>query len=494
MLEPMRIALLVLMACAGAQFVRAQPPPRADFVFEHVTLIPMTDDIAKPDMTVAVRDGRIVAILGPGEHSRQVSGQRIDGRGKFLMPGLSDMHVHLRIPPQDFFDLNLAAGVTTVFNMGIADGGGLIDHLALRARIAAGSMDGPRYLVSGPQIESRDVASPGDVERLLNEHADRHYDALKIHGDLPPAAYDALIAGARARGFRIRGHGQHMMPLAQTLRMDTVEHVEELLYMSPDATFGREAKSGAGDNGNIDDFLSAYRHNLARLEDPAYRAAVIGEIAASGKYWDPTIAIYAMIPVYVADDSFAALAHDARLAYLPESARRETLDPARNEYRAGLVPVFSRFLRSVGDPSSVAGHFARNVKLLQTLSRELHAAGVPLLVGSDAFGGLVPGFAQHQEMELMVDAGLSPYEVLRAATVNAARYLGEASDGGTIEIGKKADFILLGANPLVRIQNAADVQGVFTQGRWHSAVDLRSRLSRVASHSGDDQPTTTPAK
>jgi hypothetical protein len=211
----------------------------------------------------------------------------------------------------------------------------------------------------------------------------------------------------------------------------------------------------------------------------------VKEVAGSGVYWDPTLIIYSMIPIYVADDSFAALANDPRLAYLPESMRRESLDKEKNEYRESLVPVFSTFLRSVSDLSSVKEHFDHNMKVLLSLTRELHDAGVPLLVGSDAFGALVPGFAQHQEMDFFVRAGLTPYEALRAATVNPAKYLGEYDRAGTIEVGKRADFILLGANPLDDIRNAADVRGVFTQAKWYSAEDLRTRLSRVAKHSFD---------
>ena len=483
MFQTLRIATVLLAAGALSGCVHSGVEQEADFVFDHVTVIPMTGKIAQPDLSVAVRHGTIVAIEKGHGSRRYRSARHIDGRGQFLMPGLSDMHVHLRMTPQDFFDLNLASGVTTVFNMGTGDGGGKIDHLALRASIAAGAMDGPRYLVSGPQLESNLLTSLTEVERVLQENGERHYDAIKIHGDLSPAIYDALVTGAREKGFRIRGHGQHMMPLAQTLRMDCVEHIEELLYISRDDTLGREAKFGVEENGNIHHFLTAYHHNIARLEDPIYRAEVAKDIAGSGVYWDPTLIIYSMIPVYVADDSFAALADDPRLAYLPQSMRRESLDPEKNEYRAGLVPVFSTFLQSVGDRSTVKEHFDRNLKVLLNLIKELHDAGVPLLVGSDAFGALVPGFAQHQEMELFVKAGLTPYEALEAATVNAARYLGEFDRAGTIEVGKRADFILLGANPLESIRNAADVRGVFTQSKWYSADDLQTRLARVAKDS-----------
>jgi imidazolonepropionase-like amidohydrolase len=486
MLPTSRIAILLIAIGALPGHAPAATLHGADFVIDHVTVIPMSSETVQPDMSVAVRDGAIVAIVKRRNSRRFPGARHVDGSGKFLMPGLSDMHVHLRMSPQDFLDLNLASGVTTVFNMGIGDGGGKIDQVALRAGIEAGTMDGPRFLVSGPQIESGGIKSLDEVEEILRKHAERHYDAVKVHGDLSPAIYDALVTGARERGFRIRGHGQHMMPLAQTLRMDCLEHVEELLYISRDATLGQEAKFGREGNGDLDNFLAAYYHNLSRLQDPIYRAEVVKEIAGSRVFLDPTLIIYSMIPLYVSDESFAALASDPRLAYLPESMRRESLDKEKNEYRAGLVPVFSKFLLSVNDHSSVHDHFERNMELLLTLVKELHDAGVPLLVGSDAFGALVPGFAQHQEMELLVKAGLTPYEALRAATVNAAKYLGEYEHAGTIEVGKRADFILLGANPLDDIRNAGDVRGVFTHGKWHSDEDLKVRLSRVAKNSFDN--------
>jgi imidazolonepropionase-like amidohydrolase len=128
-------------------------------------------------------------------------------------------------------------------------------------------------------------------------------------------------------------------------------------------------------------------------------------------------------------------------------------------------------------------HFDRNISTLLTLAREMHDAGVPLMTGSDAFGAVVPGFAQHQEMELFVKSGLTPFEALKAATVNPAKYLGEYDRAGTVEVGKRADFILLGGNPLENIQNVEDVRGVFTHGKWHSREDIDARLDRVAKDS-----------
>ncbi len=487
MRKPVGVSAFCLAACLVAAGAHAKELPGADFVFNHVNVVPMNRETVLRDRSVVVRDGRIIAVVTSRQSAQYASATHIDGGGKYLMPGLSDMHVHLRMPKQDFFDLNLATGVTTVFNMGLADGGGKIDHVALRADVASGATDGPRYLVSGAQLESNNIKSLDDVHKTLQEASDQRYDAIKIHGDLKPELYDALITGARARGLRIRGHGQHMMPLAQTLRMDCVEHIEELLYISRNDSLGREAKFGNEDRGGIKNFLTAYYHNISHLEDRAYRADIARDVAKSGVYWDPTIIIYAMIPKYVSDESFAALASDPSLRYLPDDVRRESLDKNRNEYRAGLVPVFAPFLRSMGDSTSVADHFDHNIKTLLTLTREFHDAGVPLLTGSDAFGALTPGFALHQEMALFVKAGLTPYQTLQAATVNPAKYLGEYDQAGTIEAGKRADFILLGANPLDHIGNAADVRGVFTHGKWYSEANLKTRLETVAKHGSEKQ-------
>ena len=163
------------------------------------------------------------------------------------------------------------------------------------------------------------------------------------------------------------------------------------------------------------------------------------------------------------------------------------LDWEDNEYRAGLAPLFRTYLGKIGDDSTLEKHFERNIDVLSKMMLELHEAGVSLLLGSDAFGALVPGFAPHQELELMVAAGLTPYEALQTGTVNVAAYLGEADSAGTVETGKRADFVLLATNPLDDVSNATQVRGVFTHATWHSATELEARMARVKEHSVGDQ-------
>lgn len=449
------LALMLLLAAGCAD---RQTPTKADYVFENVNIVPMNEETVLLNQAVAVRENEIVAIIDQSSADNIQAATRIDGAGRFLMPGLADMHMHVRMDPQAAFNLLLANGVTTITNMGLADGGGKFDHLQLRADVAAGRMDGPRYLVSGPQLTAEALPTVADVEPMLDDHVEQGYDVVKVHGDLSMDVYDALIEGARERGLRVTGHSQHQMPLSQSLRMDSIEHVEEFVYVSRDG-FGEIA-------ADVFEFMPTYYSHVEQMADPEFRAPIVRDVAASGVYIDATLIIYKMINIWVDDDQFAKLHDDELLAYLPKSTLDRWLGPETNPYRRE------------GFPLSVE-HLEANVEIFSALVFELNEAGVPLLLGTDSFGTLVPGFSIHRELELMVAAGLTPYEALRTGTVNVAAYLDEFDTAGTIEVGKRADFILVEENPLTDIRHVSNVQGVFTQGKWHSAIALARMLAEA---------------
>ena len=458
-----------LAASAAISCTKQQATIEADYVFENVNVVPLNEEVILANMAVAVRSGEIVAILDQSSADNIAASTRVDAAGQYLMPGLTDMHIHMRMDPQAAFNLFIANGVTTVFNMGLADRNGdvEIDHLQLRDDVAAGRMDGPRYLVSGPQLHAEELPTLAEVEPMLDHHIEHGYDVIKVHGPLDNDVYDSLISGARARGLRITGHAQHLRPLSHSLRLDAIEHMEEFVYVSRDPAHGEAAA------GSLENYLKAYFPHAERMSNPEYRAPVVRDVAESGIYIDPTLIIYKYILNYVSDDLFAELQSDERLVYLPKRTRDEYLNPEANEYRTGFARLFGE---SLGGQDAVVAHVARNIETFSALLFEMHEAGVPLLLGTDLFGAVVPGFSVHQELELMVDAGLTPYEALRTGTVNVAAYLDETDSAGTVEVGKRADFILVADNPLADIGNAADVSGVFFHGKWRSASDLANML------------------
>lgn len=450
------MSLLFTVGC------EAQPQTTAaDFVIENVHVVPLNEEVVLQNRAIAVRDGEIIGIVDQSAADNYVASQRIDGGGRYVMPGLADMHIHMRMNPQAAFNMYLANGVTTVTNMGLADSYGdfEIDHVQLRADVAAGRMAGPRYRVSGSQLTAEQLATVANVAPLLDRHGEQGYDVIKIHGDLSPDVYDALIKGAHERGFRVTGHTQHLMPLEHSLRMDSIQHVEEFAYVSRDPAFGEAAA------GSLENFIQAYYRNVERMEDPVYRATVVREVAESGIYIDATLIIYKMLSVWADDEQFSKLPNDELLAYLPKSTVEHWLGSG-NPYRQEDFPLTVEHLNS-------------NFEIFSALLFELHEAGVPLLLGTDAFGTLAPGFSIHRELELMVVAGLTPYEALRTGTVNVAAYLDQSDTAGTIEVGQRADFILVEGNPLIDIANSGEVRGVYLQNTWHSQIDLVSLLDEA---------------
>jgi len=442
--------LIFLSSCATEKNTGIE----ADYIVENVNIIAMEKPVAMNNMALAIYKDKIVAIVDQSKAHRIKATNRIDGNGRYLMPGLADMHVHVRWNPQVMFNLFIAHGVTTVVNMRLLDGDGKIDHLKLRNQIAAGEITGPRYLVSGVFWGGDFPATIDAVESVLDDHQKNRIDFVKIHDDLDSNIYNAVIAGAKQRGLKVIGHAQHNQPLKSSLTLNSLEHMEEILYVSRDAPFA---------NDNQNDFLSAYRANVERLFDSNYRKKVVNDIAASNIYMDPTLIVYKMVGEWASDEHLAAMRDNPELQYLPTDVREYWLNPATNPYQEEGFPI-------------TKPEVDKNLTILFLLTKELHDAGVPLMTGSDTFGTLVPGLSLHQELQLFVEAGLTPFEALKCSTVNVAAYLGETGVAGVIQVGARADFILLDKNPLIDISNSRSVSGIYTHQQWLSKSDIKKLL------------------
>lgn len=465
------LALLPLLATAACD---AGEPP--DLAITDVAVVDVVAGEVAEGRTVTVAGGRITGILPADDAGNAGDAARvIDGSGRFLVPGLWDAHVHFRggtdIVEENraLLPLYIANGVTTV-----RDAGGDITGAILgwRRAIATGETVGPRILTSGPKLDgprpswdgSIALASPDEVPAALDSLGRLGADYVKIYdGSTPADVYLAIVEEAEARDMIVTGH----MPLSVRF-LDAVEaglDATEHLYYAFKGTSPLEdrvtAAVAAGEMG----FWDALDLMMEGPKDPAREAATFRAMAEAGTAVVPTLHIGQVLARVDEEDHQG----DPELRYI---------DPAVEETYAGRV-------RSAERASAESRRRTRALRdTLAALVPRMRDAGVVLLAGSDAgpFNSYTyPGFALHSELEALVDAGLTPAEALRAATVAPAEFMRVGSALGRVAEGYLADLVLLEADPLEDIGNTRAVAAVVLRGETVlDAADLRALLEGVA--------------
>jgi putative transposon-encoded protein len=417
----------------------------------NVNVIPMTAATVLSHQTVVVRGRRIAAIGSSANTSIPKGALRIDGTGKYLIPGLCDAHVHFqqdKTTNRNFLQLFLANGITTVLNLY-----GTPVHLELRSAVERGGLTGPAIFTSGPSVGTPHgqvpATTPEEITRVVAAQKSAGYDVIKLHGDLPLDAYRQLMTASRQKRLPVVGHAPRNLGVAPMLelRQQAVAHAEEYLYAY---FYYRSQTQGPIPNVN------------QKIRTLATATARAGTAVIS------TIEVYRGIPDQITDLERVLKRHE--VVYLPYGVG--TLLgwwPPNNSYATRFsnkdVPVF---------------HY--NYHVLQQLLLAFQQAGVLLLAGTDTpTSAVVPGFSIHDELRDLVNAGLSPFQALQSATVNPAIFLDYLRDSGTIERGKRADFVLLRQNPLENIANTASIMAVVRNGNWISQDEIETTLKRMAS-------------
>ena len=453
----MRTVVLVLLL-AVAYGVNA-PAQSSTSAFVDVTVIPMDRERVIEHQTVLVTDGRIVQI-GPTANVTVPEGAtRIDGRGKYLMPGLSDMHGHLVLGegnkddgPSQIMRLYVANGVTTVR--------GMIGHptnLVVRDKIARGEMVGPRVYAAGPAVNEALAPTPAAGVKVVEEQKAAGYDLVKIHGGLSPETYEAIVSTAKRVGIRFAGHVPDTIGLDRALaaRQSSIEHLDGYLQALVAANAPVQPVPGQVQFGPV----------LAHMDESKI-AALAARTRAAGVWNTPTLALFEIVTSTDAPETFAAW---PEMVYIPGGMRAAFI-----KQKAGTANL----------PASPEDR-RRYVELRRKVVKGLYDGGAKLLVGPDTpqlF--LVPGFATHREMTSLVGAGLTPFAALQAATSNAAEYLGMLAEMGTVATGKRADLLLLDANPLQDIAHAHKIAGVMVKGVWMPTPALDRMLADLAALNG----------
>ena len=417
----------------------------APIALTHVTVVDGTGAQPAVDATLLIRDGRIEA-LGPASGvGIPDDAQVIDARGKFAIPGLWDMHVHLTMTTEIALPAFVANGVT-----GVRDMGGDLELVdALRDEIRRGDRLGPRIVRAGPTVDGYKeglenrwvVATAEDGRNAVIELEKRKVDFLKVHNAVPREAYFALAQEATRRGARFSGHIPMTVTPAEAIEagQNSIEHTETLIEGT---LSGKQLALVLGLGGFVSD------------EAPR----LFAKMAERGSAYTPVL-----------------------IAYY-ESARRgeiESNPDPRAEYVAhSLREVWPEYFPT---RRRVVEFLRRRMfGAFQALVAEMKAADVLILAGSDAGGrNVYPGFSLHDELGLLVEVGLTPTEALQAASLNAARHLGLEKTLGTVEVGKFADLVLLAADPLEDIANTRRIEAVITRGHYLPKDRLEAMLDAV---------------
>ena len=422
--------------------------------FVDVTLIPMDRERSVPHQTVLVRGDRIAAV-GPADRVAVPSGAaRVEGRGKYLIPGLAEMHAH--IPggqaPDSIVDrvlfLYVSGGITTIRGML-----GHPRHLELRAQAARNDILSPTIYAAGPSLNGNSVTTPEAAIKAVEEQKAAGYDLLKIHPGLKLEVFEALVGTARRVGIRYAGHVPADVGLARAIeaRYWSIEHLDGYVeaMLRPDSPVPASESAFFG-------------MNLGEHLDDAKLPGLVRATKAAGVWNVPTQVLMENLIAVPADE----LPRRPEMRYVPDSTVAQWTEERNTVLQeTGSTPESAR-------------------KMLDTrrrLIRELHAAGAGLLLGSDAPQVWnVPGFSTHRELESLVAAGLTPWQALETGTRNVATYFGTLEDTGTIETGKRADLVLLDADPLADIRNTTRRAGVMLRGRWLPQAEIQARLDEIA--------------
>lgn len=474
------IRLLLSSVLVVSLLPSANVSAQSDVVISRVTVVDIERGRLIPDQTVVISGGRITTVEPAGRARPSPAARTVDGQGKFLMPGLLDMHVHLTASGNATgieMPLFIANGVTGVRvmnadrpNANPTATPGLDTHRGWQRQIEAGTLTGPRLLSLATWAVNGAAGMPAGMpdfyrastreegEQLARYFKERGFDFIKVYNNVSRDGYFGLTDEARRLGLPFAGHEPGALSAVEISNagQGSLEHSRIFLFncfAGADSMQKRLLKLPS----------TALRRRMLDEYDPTRCAEVFRVFAKNRTYLTPTLGTRQMDAM--AHDS--AYRNDARMKYIPLPVRL-----AWNADADGMV---------AGDPSpegrrSYLDFYHRS----RALTRDAYLAGVPIMLGTDAGDSFVfPGSSMHSELEELVAAGFSPAEALRAATLGGAEYLKRTADLGTVQSGRYADLVLLDADPLADVANVRRIHAVVMNGRVHDRAALDAMLAAV---------------
>jgi imidazolonepropionase-like amidohydrolase len=414
LLFPFLSCCLSLLSCCLSAFAQKDAP----LAITQITVIDCSGAPAQPNATVVIADGRITTV-GPSDALKIPAGARvIDGTGKFLIPGLWDMHGHLTDATEDAFPMLIMNGVTGVRDMG----GDLAQLDRWRTEINSGLRVGPHILRAGPFVDGPKegvtnrltVRTPEEARRAVHDLKAKGVDFIKVHNALPPDAFFALMDEAHKENLPVAVHLPKNVSSAEAsdAGVASLEHVETLYE---NALWRKGATAKTVEQG-VEEILGPTGQELFQ------------RFVKNGTWYVPTLVAY--------ERGFVLWSNDP-----------EALKPRLNIHE-------------------------KNIEVI----RMMHNAGVPIMAGSDfSDWALVPGVDLHNELTLLVEAGFTPMEALQAATLNPAKFFGKTDVYGTVQAGRAADLVILDMNPLEDISHTRKIHAVVLGGKFYPLASMRAQ-------------------
>jgi len=448
-MRSMRTFLIALAVIPfGTQLGICQTPDI--LVIRNVTVVPMDKAGSLPHRDVLVRGGMI---RGVDRHRPQrrwpAQALLIDGTGKYLLPGFSDMHIHAYFGDEQQLKLYVVNGITTVLNLS-----GSPQRLGWKQKIAAGEILGPAFYTSGPIVDGDPpttsthavVRNRSEAENEVDEQVRQGYDFIKPYSALSPDAYGGVIDAARRDHIRLVGHVPWSVGVQATIdaHQDAIAHVEEL-------------------------YSYFVNRHLKPPPDTRPDPTKIASLAASLRDHDIWVitTLSANTNILRQATELNQVLNSPETKFIPKT----DLDECRRD-----DPFANRGTDWVLENKIM-------VPFLFKIVAGLQAAGVRMMAGTDATNPMmVPGFSLHDELEQLVQAGLTPFEALVTTTRNPQLFLGRLQETGTVTRGKSADLVLLEGNPLESISNTRRIAGVVIRGRWLDARQLEVIKRELVAH------------
>jgi imidazolonepropionase-like amidohydrolase len=464
--------------CSSALAAGPVVPPRGTIVFQHVTVIDVLNGSPLADRSVAVAGGKITALGPVGAVEVPAGAKVVDSTGQYMIPGLWDMHVHFVF--KSYGALMVANGVTGVRVMWGNPRG--LNHRDWRTEFSAGKAVGPRMMIASNIVDGPNPVWPGSA--VVHNAAEGRgavtaakrsgADFVKVYELIPTDAYLAIAAECKAQGIPFAGHVPQRITAgeASDAGQKSIEHLTGIrtACSTREDDVMRERNNALENSKGVETIRAVSEHQRDVIRDTfsdAKAQALFARFKKNGTWQCPTLTVLHSI-AWLDDPAFI---NDPRLKYVLPFVRA-SWDPKRDFRFKSMTPAHFAQLKK---------DFEKNYLLVAAMNK----AGVGLLAGTDEMNPYCfPGFSLHDELGLLVKAGLTPLEALGTATINPARYFGKDQSHGTVEAGKDADLVLLDANPLDDIHNTTKIRAVVADGRLYD----RAALDQILSNSEHPAP------